>query len=193
MLGAPFVSRDWLLAASRWTAQVTAALAFLHEKNIIHRDLKLDNVLVSAAGDALLADFGFARELSESGHASTVLGTPMNMAPELWVAGAVYGCGTDLWALGCVVIELVSLKHPFERARDPKTLHSLVVIAANTVSDRLNVCEINLDELIPPDARELATNLMQVATLLLSQKPERRPTCAQLLTSQPLVNFIETE
>lgn len=75
------ITLDWLLAVSRWSAQTAAALKYCHEKNVIHRDLKLENILISASGDALLADFGFARELSSSGHASTVLGTPSKPSP----------------------------------------------------------------------------------------------------------------
>jgi serine/threonine protein kinase len=63
------VSAAFLGKVATWIKQIADALAYCHERNIIHRDLKLDNVLISGKGHALVADFGFARELSPSGHA----------------------------------------------------------------------------------------------------------------------------
>lgn len=117
---------QWSLLAATWAAQVCSAIAYCHEKKVIHRDIKLENVVLSAAGDALVVDFGFARELSQSGQASTLLGTPTNMAPEMWDSRSKYDAATDAWALGCSLYELAALVHPFAHATDPLSLRALV-------------------------------------------------------------------
>lgn len=111
------------------------------------------------------------------------------MAPELWTTGATYGRGTDLWALGCVIFELTCLRHPFEQARDPKALRDLVMTPAPTLSDRLRLSGVRLDELIPPSALELATGILQVAALMLSQDADSRPTCALLVSTPPFAGM----
>lgn len=162
---------------------MVSALQYCHENRVIHRDLKLENVLVSSHGHALLADFGFARELSPSGYAQTLLGTPLNMAPELWGLEGRYGVGTDLWALGCILFELVGLKHPFERAKDARTLRTLVVQDVRTCEERILAAELAIDFVIIPTALSPAMELLAIAAALLSQDPKDRPTCQELLAS----------
>jgi serine/threonine protein kinase len=179
----PLIHGTWVNKTALWLSQIASALNACHEQNVVHRDIKLDNVFVSGTGDALLADFGMARELSSSGHASTLLGTPMNMAPEMWIQGAVYGRGTDLWALGCVLFELVTLRHPFAKAKDPRGLRGLVRVPCTTLDQRLRASSVNTSERIAPEALGLATELLVVATHLLLQDPGIRPSCAQLIAS----------
>ncbi|KAJ1631805.1 kinase-like domain-containing protein [Pavlovales sp. CCMP2436] len=182
-MGGQQIHGTWVNQSVIWFAQIASALNHCHEQNVIHRDIKLDNIFVSAIGDALLADFGMARELSSSGHASTLLGTPMNMSPELWVSGSKYGRGTDLWALGCVVWELVTLHHPFAAAKDPRALRDLVQAPCSTLAERLRASGFKPSVSVAPDACELANELLAVATTLLLQDFDIRPSCAQLLAS----------
>lgn len=136
---------------------------------------------MSSDGRALLADFGFARELSPSGHAQTLLGTPLNMAPELWGLQGRYGVATDLWALGCMLFELVGLKHPFERAKDAKVLKELVLQDVRTHEERLAAAEVAVDFVLISSALAPAMDLLATAAALLSQDPKDRPTCQELL------------
>lgn len=160
---------------------VVSALQYCHENRVIHRDLKLENVLVSSDGHALLADFGFARELSPSGFAQTLLGTPLNMAPELWGLEGRYGVATDLWALGCMLFELVGLKHPFERASDAQTLKTLVLRDERSRAERIAAADVAIDFVVIPAAMPAAMDLLATAAALLAQDPKDRPTCAELL------------
>src|SRR5207248_4267430 len=101
--------------AATYGAALADALAYVHERGFVHRDVKPGNVLISADGRVHLADFGIAR-LVDSAHETRtgdVLGTPAYFAPEQ-VAGEPVGPPADVYALGIVLIEAVSGSRPFE-------------------------------------------------------------------------------
>ncbi|XP_014679257.1 PREDICTED: serine/threonine-protein kinase 36-like isoform X2 [Priapulus caudatus] len=93
--------------------QLVAALYYLHAHSILHRDMKPQNVLLSTDGVVKLCDFGFARTMSPNTFVLTsVKGTPLYMAPEL-VEERPYDHNADLWALGCILYEMVVGTPPF--------------------------------------------------------------------------------
>jgi hypothetical protein len=109
----PFTERE----AVRLIRQVLDALAAVHEQGVIHRDVKPSNILIDAAGRAVLTDFGLARP-EEPGTTLTsegvVVGTPAYMAPEQAAGQAdQVGPWTDLYAVGVVLYELLTGKLPF--------------------------------------------------------------------------------
>jgi len=109
-----------------WCFFIQAALGVvsLHQRNIIHRDLKTANVFLSSGRGVKLGDLGVAK-FAKGGLARTQIGTPYYMAPELW-KGRSYDKKADVWSLGCVLYELVSLRHPFD-AKDEKGLAEKVM------------------------------------------------------------------
>ncbi|CAK9115777.1 unnamed protein product [Durusdinium trenchii] len=93
--------------------QLVRALNYLHSQQVIHRDMKPQNVLVSSNGTVKLCDFGFARALStETTVLTSIKGTPLYMAPEL-VQEKPYDSGVDLWSLGVICYELFVGEPPF--------------------------------------------------------------------------------
>ena len=100
----------WLIFLS-----VVKGLRALHALNIMHRDLKSANVFLFAHGEAKLGDLNVSKVV-EKGLAYTQTGTPYYASPEVW-RDEPYGPKSDIWSLGCVVYEMVSLKPPF-RAED---------------------------------------------------------------------------
>ncbi|CAA9394746.1 MAG: Serine/threonine protein kinase PrkC, regulator of stationary phase [uncultured Rubrobacteraceae bacterium] len=101
--------------ASAVAVQIAGALGAAHERGVIHRDVKPQNVLVSASGDAKVADFGIARAAAADviSGTSTVLGTARYMSPEQ-AMGEVVGPTSDLYSLGVVLYEMLTGEAPFE-------------------------------------------------------------------------------
>eukprot|EP00760_Papus_ankaliazontas_P003217 PhM_4_TR11500/c0_g1_i1/m.97071/K17533/MAP3K19, YSK4; mitogen-activated protein kinase kinase kinase 19 len=94
----------------RYTRQILSALVYLHEKGIVHRDVKSDNVLLHDAGIIKLADFGSAKRLTpEEPTTTTIVGSPYWMAPEVIVPNPSYGLKADIWSLGITVCELLDV------------------------------------------------------------------------------------
>ncbi|XP_060642795.2 serine/threonine-protein kinase Nek5 [Anolis sagrei] len=98
-----------------WFVQISLGLKHIHDRKILHRDIKTQNIFLSNNGmTAKLGDFGIARMLSDTMElARTCVGTPYYLSPEI-CENKPYNNKTDIWSLGCVLYELCTLKHPFE-------------------------------------------------------------------------------
>jgi len=109
-----------------YTAQIILGLEYIHNKGIIFRDLKLDNVLLSEDGLHIkLTDFGFANFLRNDETAHSFLGSPEYLAPEI-IVGKGYNNAVDWWALGIMVYKMMCGKSPFT-ADSPKQLYDKIL------------------------------------------------------------------
>lgn len=95
-----------------YAASVLEALTYLHERNIVYRDLKPENLLLDPNGNLKLTDFGFAKKLGRRGRSYTFAGTPEYVAPEI-VLNRGHDRSVDYWALGVLIFELLVGKTPF--------------------------------------------------------------------------------
>ena len=149
-------------------SQVAEALGFAHERGVIHRDVKPENILLTTSGDAKVVDFGIARAatastISQTGH---ILGTARYMSPEQ-AMGEPVGPASDLYSLGLVLYETLTGEVPFKA-------ETLVAVALKHVEE------------LPRPPKEVNPNVpdgMNALILkLLAKKPEDRYRSAAELT-----------
>ncbi len=145
--------------ALRYAAQMASALEAAHRANIIHRDVKPENVMIAAANDAVkMVDFGLAR-LAEDAHLTRdgcVVGTVSYMAPEQ-ISGEEIDGHADIYALGVVIFEMVAGRPPFT--------------GQNILAQHLHVPPPALQDLVP----EVPTALSQLVERCLAKKADERP------------------
>ncbi|XP_029907788.1 serine/threonine-protein kinase Nek4 isoform X2 [Myripristis murdjan] len=151
-----------------WFVQIAMALQYLHEKNILHRDLKTQNIFLTKTNIIKVGDLGIARVLeNQNDMASTLIGTPYYMSPELF-SNKPYNHKSDVWALGCCVYEMSTLKHAF----NAKDMNSLVY---RIVGGKLPQMPSKYD----PQLGELIKSM-------LCKRPEDRPD-VKLILRQPYI------
>ena len=131
-IGGPRFSEDECL---KMAAQACSALAYCHHTLfLLHRDIKPQNIFLSASGDVKIGDFGISKCLSAShGLALTKCGSPVYMSPEL-CSGRPYDRGCDTWALGCVLYEMMTLQTPWlDQMRPRQGMLALMQAAQDTL------------------------------------------------------------
>lgn len=156
--------------------QIAAAVAHIHKAGILHRDIKTLNIFLTKTNLIKLGDYGLAKKLdSQYSMAETCVGTPYYMSPEL-CQGVKYNFKSDIWAMGCVLFELLTLTRTFD-ATNPLNLCVKIVQGNWTM-------EINSDV--------YTSELIKLVYECLDQDPEKRPTAEQIL-EQPVISHVRVE
>ncbi|KAG9307423.1 hypothetical protein G9A89_017253 [Geosiphon pyriformis] len=111
--------------ARKFSRQIVSALDYCHRNSIVHRDLKIENILISKSGSIKIIDFGLSNLYSPRGHLSTFCGSLYFAAPELLNAKLYTGPEVDVWSFGIVLYVLVCGKVPFDDQSMP-ALHAKI-------------------------------------------------------------------
>ncbi|ETV90492.1 serine/threonine protein kinase [Aphanomyces invadans] len=112
------------MAVARIFRQVVHAVKFLHDRGYVHRDISLENVLLDANGNAKLCDFGLATTIDE--RSNHIVGKAFYMAPEMYLRQGYMPAPVDVWALGIMLLILLTGAPPFARANDSDNVFQYV-------------------------------------------------------------------
>lgn len=111
--------------ARKFARQIASALDYCHRNSIVHRDLKIENILISKEGNIKIIDFGLSNLFSPKSLLKTFCGSLYFAAPELLQAKAYLGPEVDIWSFGIVLYVLVCGKVPFDDQSMPQ-LHAKI-------------------------------------------------------------------
>lgn len=148
--------------ARRIFGQLCLALAYIHAKGIVHRDLKLENVLLDERCNVKLGDFGFTREYEANKLMDTFCGTTGYAAPEMLAAKRYTGEQVDIWSLGIILYALLCGALPFDD--DDETIMKSKILKG----------EFEIPDVLSPEAQDLIQ-------LILQRDPAKRPSIKAIL------------
>ncbi|XP_071893423.1 serine/threonine-protein kinase Nek1 isoform X11 [Anas platyrhynchos] len=156
-----------------WFVQICLALKHIHDRKILHRDIKSQNIFLTKDGTIQLGDFGIARVLNSTVElARTCIGTPYYLSPEI-CQNRPYNNKSDIWALGCVLYEMCTLKHAFE-AGNMKNL-VLKIISGS----------------FPPVSMHYSYDLRNLLSQLFKRNPKDRPSVNSILEKNFIAKRVE--
>ena len=165
-----------------WIAQLCLALSYVHDKQILHRDIKTQNIFIQNEHTIRIGDFGIAKGYNQNQDlGGSLIGTPLYMAPEVYNSSKKYSFRSDIWSLGCCIFEMCNLKNAFEA----KSWNAVFVKVNKGQRAQLN--------------SRYSLDMKNLVDSMLSVNGKNRPTIASILEKpfmKPVVgnyisNFVE--
>ena len=151
--------------------QMVYGIKELHDRNIVHRDLKSANIFLMKNGICKLGDLNVSKE-TKSGLLKTQTGTPYFASPEVW-GGKPYGLKSDIWSLGCILYQMTTLKMPFQGSNFKE------------VYNNISKCKYQ------PLPNIYSKELNLIIKKLLQIDPEKRPNCQEILQDPIVIEKIK--
>jgi len=159
--------------AKRLFSQIVNAIQYCHSKNVVHRDIKLENILLDGNKNVKVIDFGFSVVVNTVCKLSMFCGTALYIAPEIISRKSYWGPPVDVWSLGVILYVMLSGKFPF-KGNSESELYKSISRGVYTV---------------PKGISESASKLL---ANLLNTNPFKRPTCDELM-KDPFLEIKPTE
>ena len=176
--------------------QLLSGMSYLHENWIMHRDLKMSNILVTNSGDLKICDFGLARQFGGVGRYTQLVVTLWYRAPELLLGSTTYGPAIDVWSLGCIFGELLAGSPLFNGRAEIDQLQKIFKLLG-TPNDKIwpefsslpSVQKVTfaeqpynkLRQKFPQASTGLSDKGYELLNHLLTYDPARRLTCSEAL------------
>jgi len=155
-----------------WFLQICLALKHIHDRQILHRDIKAQNIFLTSKNEVKLGDFGIARILrNKEDYAKTAIGTPYYLSPEI-CDEKPYNQKSDIWSLGCILYEMVTLKHAFD---------------GNTIKELMKKIMTEPYNPIPP---QFSDDMKQLIAEMLIKDPNARPSIRDILQKKFLTKRV---
>ena len=151
--------------------QMTKGLKALHDMKILHRDLKSANIFLFSDGTAKIGDLNVSKVVRQ-GVGYTQTGTPYYASPEVW-KDQPYDSKSDIWSLGCVTYEMLSLRPPFRAENMDKLYNKVIKGEYGKIGERYS------------------DDMKEMIKLLLKVNPKERPSCGQILNHNIIQKRLE--
>lgn len=157
--------------------QLLLGLSYIHDKKIVHRDIKTKNIFIQNEHTLRIGDFGIAKifnsnKNSKNTNLNKMVGTPLYMAPECFKQNKKYSYKSDIWSLGCCIYEMCNLKHAFEGQFFP------------AVSIKISEGKrLPLNKIYSKELRNVIDNMLNL-------NPRNRPTIASLIEKTFLKKYV---
>ena len=148
--------------------QISLGLYYIHSKKILHRDIKTLNIFLTKDLSGKIGDLGVAKVLEGTNHAITFIGTPYYVSPEM-CQNKPYNEKSDIWALGCILYELITFCHPFT--------------ASNQAALFIKILHGNYTPL--PD--NTSKDLVNMVKFILQKNYNKRPSMKDIITSKSFI------
>ncbi|KAF0498698.1 Pkinase-domain-containing protein [Gigaspora margarita] len=148
--------------ARKMFGQLCRAVKYCHDRRVVHRDLKLENILLDAHKNIKLGDFGFTREYESKKLLETICGSTGYSAPEMLTGKKYSGLEIDIWSLGVILYTLLCGSLPFDDDDE------------NEMKLKIMKGEYEMGEFLSDEAKDLIKSILQL-------EPKERPTLKQIL------------